>query len=577
MKTKHTLKYTLLLCAGLWISLTGCDDFLDINDDPNNPTEGAVSLLLPSAQVDIGGALGNSMGGLSAIPQAYMHQMFERGTTQGDYGVNGSDFEVITPWNILYTRALMDIEQIISQGTDLEAWSYVGVAQIMKAYSLSLMVDMYGDVPFSEAFQGTALVSPFYDDDEVVYNELFLLLDQGIENLNKVSSITMGTDDLFYGGNLGQWQRFAKTVKLKMYTQIRLVRDVSTEVNALLAENDLISSSADDFQFVFGTSTGPENRNSAYVQEYSPGAARYYINPFFYETLAGLNTFGHRGYGEGLGLVDPRIPYYFYNQIDTIRASTAPENPCSYCYGYNDPGTGNFVVQVPELAETGMVSIYMFSFNIDPNEGFAQGTSQSVAGLYPLGGAFDTGPGSAAANFNGSPTVPQRFLTYYSLKYLEAELYLTGVATGNDEQAFRDALQASFSKVNEIATGANATPPIPTIPLTDGDEEVNDIEDYIDAVMADYVTQDEQGKLEHIMTQKWIASYGFACDTYTDYRRTGFPVLHDGNTDNLSVTTQVRDFPFAFPWVDANLEINANAPPQKLIATDNARIFWDPN
>lgn len=555
MITKYIIKHCLLLVSMLVI-LTSCDDFLNINDDPNNPTTAAVSLLLPSVQVDMAGSLGNSIGGLSAIPQAYMHQMFQRGTTEGDYGVNGSDFEVITPWTIMYTRAFNDIEQIINQGKVIEAWSHVGVAQTLKAYGFSLMVDMYGDVPYTEAFQGSINPSPKYDDGALIYDSLFVLLDRAITNFGKVPAIVMGAEDLFYAGDVTKWQKFAKSLKLKMLTQTRLVDDVSAEVTALLAEGDLISSSADDFQFAYGASTAPDDRNPAYTQEWTPGAAQFYINPYFYETLAGLNTFGHRGYSADLGLSDPRIPYYFYNQL---APSSPAENPCAYC---DTDNTGANVV--PAIAGTGFLSIYMFSFNIDPNEGFDQSSSQTLAGLYPLGGAFDTGAGGIAS-LNGTPTTPQRFLTYDMIKYLEAELYLEGVTAGDDAQALSDAIQASFDKVNEIGALATA----PAIAQAD-------IDSYIATVMADYATQDDAGKLEHIITQKWIASFGFACDAYTDFRRTGYPELHDGNSDNLTVTNQVRSFPYALPWVDSNLEINANAPTQKLIATDAARIFWDP-
>jgi hypothetical protein len=146
---------------------------------------------------------------------------------------------------------------------------------------------------------------------------------------------------------------------------------------------------------------------------------------------------------------------------------------------------------------------------------------------------------------------------------IEAELYITGTATGDHRAAFEDGMRAAFDKVNEVAGSVDA----PLIP-----EE--DVDTYIDAVLADYDTDDEEGKLEHIMTQKWIASFGFGVDMFTDYRRTGYPVLHDGNTDNLPVTIRAREFPFSFPWPTANLTTNGNAPSQKLVSSTEAKPFW---
>jgi hypothetical protein len=205
----------------------------------------------------------------------------------------------------------------------------------------------------------------------------------------------------------------------------------------------------------------------------------------------------------------------------------------------------------------------MFSYNIDPNEGYDQGTSQTVIGLYPCGGRYDFGTGGAA-NFNGVGDVPQRILTYFQRKYIEAELALTGVSNGNARTAFEDAMQLSFDKVNEVAANAG----VPLIPQSE-------IDTYMNSILALYDAADNAGKLEHILTQKWIASFGYSIDAYNDYRRTGFPVLHDGNTDNLNVTVRTREYALTFPWISTMLEVNPNAPAQKTVST--YRVFWDQN
>lgn len=544
-------------------ALLSCEkDFLDINDDPNNPLDASLELLLPSTQLDMAGGLGTNGGGLSQITMSYMHQTVQRSSGQNDYAIQGVDFGVTAPWLTLYTRSLADLEIIIRKSEEQEAFPYLGIAQVMKAYIYSLLVDVYGDVPFTEAHKAPEILLPKYDNDEEIYAQLFTLIDAGIANLEKESIFEVGGEDLIYGGDPALWIKFAKSLKLKMYNQVREVQDVSAQVTALLEEGDLISDGSEDFQMNYGTSVGPDNRNPGYVQEWSPGTANYFVSPYFYETMANLNTFNHRNYGAEIGTTDPRIPYYFYNQIGQVSAGASPENPCTYCYGYVDPNTDEFIVKVPELEGTGMVSIFPFSLNIDPNEGFAQGSSQTVVGLYPVGGKFDDGAGGAS-NFNGNPQVPQRLLTFYALKYIEAELYLSGAASGDARVAFEEALYASFDKVNEIAAAVSTTEIIE-----------DDIVAYVESVLAAYDAADDQGKLEHIMTQKWIASFGWGVDMYTDYRRTGYPVLYDANSDNLSYTIRTKEFPHAFPWPTANLQVNSNAPDQKNVTSDAAKVFW---
>jgi hypothetical protein len=408
------------------------------------------------------------------------------------------------------------------------------------------MVDVWGDIPFSEAQQGAGNLFPSFDDDAAIYDGILALIDEGSANLAEASTFMPGPDDLFYGGDLDKWRKFANTLKLKLYTQMRLVRDVSGEVNKLLSDGDLISDSSEDFQMQYGTSAAPENRNPAYAQEYAPGGARVYVSPYFFEILKGINTFHTNNIY--LGMEDPRIPYYFYNQLGDGATDADAENPCSYC---------------PSRSGTGFLSIWMFSFNIDPNEGFDQGTSQTVMGLYPIGGRYDDGSGTDA-NYNGAADTPQRLLTFYARKFLEAELALTGVSNGDARAAFEEAMYASFDKVNEIAAAAGA-------PLL-GDSVIMD---YVDKVLARYDAADNTGKLEHIMTQKWIATYGFGLDAYTDYRRTGFPRLHNASTDNLNVTSSNRLYPVAFPYPQDELDRNPNSPGQRNITTD--RVFWDPN
>jgi hypothetical protein len=542
---KMKLKYiTSVLLTLVLLVFNSCEKWLDINDDPNNPTEVPVSQLLTTVEVDLAGMMGASIGGLSGYTSAAMHQMFQRGNTHQFYDLQGTDFEVITPWNIAYSRLLTDIREIQSlalQDEGNEDWHYVGVTQIIKAYVFSVLVDIWGDVPFTEANQGAAVRMPVYDDGEDIYAQLFTMLDEGIANLQRESNLSPGNDDVLYDGDLELWAKFARTLKLKLYNQIRLVEDVSAEVNALLADESLLIGPGDDFEMQYGNQLAPLSRNPAYQQEYAPGAANYYVNPYFFEILRGQNSFFPVEGNPYAGIVDPRLPYYFYNQLT---GGQDAENPTAY-------RNGDFV------------SIYMFSYNIDPNEGFDQASSQTVAGLYPIGGRYDDGNGGIS-NFNGAGDTPQRMLTYFSRLYTQAELALVGVTSQDPATLLEDAMQASFDKVNEVAFDAGA----PVI-------EQTDIDDYITEVMALYDVADDEGKLRHIMTQKWIASFGYGIDAYNDYRRTGYPLLHNGNTDNLTVTVQTRDYPLTYPWKTDDLSVNSNAPNQKNITLHN--VFWDIN
>jgi hypothetical protein len=246
------------------------------------------------------------------------------------------------------------------------------------------------------------------------------------------------------------------------------------------------------------------------------------------------------------GISDPRVPYYWFNQL-TDPADA--QNPTEY------------------TDDNGFVSIWFSSQGV--NQGWQQDRSQSVLGLYPMGGRYDDGEGGEvdlSGDVSGPGDVAQRLLPYFSSLYIQAELALEEPGVSGDARAlFEEAMYASFDKVNAVADDAGA--PL----ITD-----EDIAAYVDAVLAKYDAADQSGKLELIMTEKWIASFGFAMDSYTDYRRTGFPQMFDPNSDPLPYTVTSRGYPVSLAYNSQSLNLNQNAPKTpKVVTTD--RIFWDPN
>jgi len=563
-------KYIFKVFLGLSIlaMVSSCGkDFLDINEDPNNPLEVPLAQLLPSIIVDFTGAIGVSQGGLANKTGTYMHHFTQRGDADNFYAPQGNEFSLTTPWNVAYSRALQDIDGLITQAqvedeAGLIANHYLGIGQILKAYVYSLMVDFWADVPFSEANLLNENLNPRFDPGETIYPELFTLINLGRGNLASTSStLSPAGDDLIYGGDLDNWRKFANTLELKLLNQTRLVSAVGPQVSALISANDLINTQAQSFQLFHGTNVAPDDRHPGFTEEWAGGLLFYYASPYLFETMAGGDTFGHRNYGSDWGgLPDPRIPYYIFNQLPAGSTDGDAENPCAYC-----PSRASSLIP-----GNSFLSIWMFSFNIDPNEGFDQNSSQSALGLYAVGGAVDNGIGGTAASLVSSsgvnPGAPLRMLNYFHRLFIEAELIEVGELPGVSAPVLASAIAAAFAEVNTAASSV-------------GDGGISNAAR--DSYIADVMTyfngpRTSAERLEVIMAQKWIASFGFAVDTYTDYRRTGFPILHDGNTDNLAVTIRSRQFPHSLPWPTAQLQINSNSPPQKNVVSAEAKPFWMP-
>jgi hypothetical protein len=140
---------------------------------------------------------------------------------------------------------------------------YSGIAKIAQAFMFSIAVDAWGDIPFSEALQFDKNVAPKYDKSGDVYTGLFLLIDEGIADLNQTTSLlTPAADDLIYGGNLTRWIRFANSLKLRMLIKYYPTNSsfADTQIAALLASSPLfISSNAEQFQCAFEATTNRQN------------------------------------------------------------------------------------------------------------------------------------------------------------------------------------------------------------------------------------------------------------------------------------------------------------------------------
>ncbi len=531
-----------LLALIVLLSAAGCSDFLDINTDPNNPLDSRLDQILPTAQTVIFEGLGNGSGGMSDLTSQYIHHTVQR-VNSNFYFFAGNEFNITTAWPNLYAGALMDLNVMINKATDRQSWHYLGVAQILKAYTYSQMVDMWGKVAYFEFGQGTANPFAAYDEGEVVYPELLNMLQEAVVNLEKEAAESPAGDDLIYGGDTDKWIRFANSLRLKLYNNVRLTSMYDEAAVADIINNqDMLSEVEDGFRLLYGISNNPENRHPLFKQDYVDAAPNN-IDPYFYLIMKGdpdLPVFNPLL----AGIEDPRVPYYFYNQL----AGDAAQNPTTSAK-WDD-----------------FLSIWFASLNIDPNEGFDQGQSQTLVGLYPCGGAFDDGSGvtggvAAGQNPGLGGAGYARLYPYLAHLYTRAELSLTKGAPGDHKALFEEAMRASFDEVNALAANV------------EGLEDVPNEDAYISAVMALYDAGTTQKKLELILTEKWIASFGFSLDLYSDYRRTGFPIMFDPNTDGNPFTILGRAYPVSIPYFVDDLQINPNAAPQRDPGTD--KVFWD--
>ena len=111
---------------------------------------------------------------------------------------------------------------------------HLAIGQVIEAYTIVTLVDYFGDIPYSEAFDGSNL-NPKLDSGKDVYAAALVLLDKAIVNFNATATAEP-TNDFYYGKSWSKWVKLANTIKMKIYLQTRLV-----DATAISKFNTLVS------------------------------------------------------------------------------------------------------------------------------------------------------------------------------------------------------------------------------------------------------------------------------------------------------------------------------------------------
>ncbi len=272
----------------------GCDSYLDVNDDPTRASTVSSDALLTPIEVSTADAHFD----LGQYTSLFAQQLaaYTSGPQQFDRHI---DARINTAWNNIYLRNLYNANILVRQATAEGSTHYVGIGKVLQALNLGLLTDTWGAVPFSQAFQGPAELTPPYDEQEQVYTTIQQLLDEAITALQSPTSLVKpGADDVIYGGNLALWIKAANALKAR-YTIHLLEREGVDAANAALGfVAKSFTSNTEDMQVVYNDrNLNPWNRGIAI----GTTTGNFIVAPS--QTL--INLMNGNVYA---GLTDPRLP-----------------------------------------------------------------------------------------------------------------------------------------------------------------------------------------------------------------------------------------------------------------------------
>ena len=501
--------------ASLIIVISGCETTdLDLTADPNalGPDQASTTLFMNSIQQDFGQWIATVEDEASEASRILQNN-------DNDYAnafTGPTNFD--NAWSEAYQQMLQDIRTMnpLAEDPEIDQAIHVAMGKFFEAYIITTLVDLFGDVPYSEALQGNENFNPGVDDGAAIYAAAQTLLDEAIAGFRRNTDDDDDNDvvslpnDLYYGGNWENWIRAANSLKMKLYLTTRLVDGgAAASFDAIVASGEFIEETSQDLQWQWGNSiTNPDTRHPRYTLHYTPsGVGGGYMSNWLMDYMMfdkvgnGISTYEGR---------DSRMKYYFYRQSPVISSNpndiaciiqpapahfAADEVYCTLPDGYWGRDHGN-------------------------NRGIPPDTqSRTAYGVYPVGGLFDDNtfnPIVSITQGGGGAGITPMILASY-VDFMRAEMALVA---GNSTLAgtlIQDGVTKSFAKVRTFSS-VDAGADLSTEPAT-GDDDAYVAE--LGQIFANAASDDE--RMDILGSEYFVTLFGNGLEGYNFYRRTGRP------------------------------------------------------
>jgi len=560
MRKINNLIKMLVLCGGLFFASCETTE-LDLTQNPNAlaPEQADPDFYLNSIQLSYAyliESFGNTAGAVTRID--YMNgRDYANAYQPGSF--NGR-------WSSAYQTIMQDIREMNILADEAGLTHHKGIGQFIEAHILMTLVDFFGDIPYTEAFQGAANLNPMSDSGESVYAVALGLLDSAIANFNSDAlgdpTWVGGTIDPFYNGDWSKWTKAANTLKMNAYMNTRNVDGSAlANFNAIVASGNYISTNADDFQFRWGTEAiQPDSRHPRYRSNYTATGGGSYMSNSLMDYMRGGFDGGY-DIGGGVFIADPRIMFYYHRQTNpTPGIAGAPANEeVLECGLQNAPA--HYAGYVFCANPQGWWGRDHGNDNGIPPDGFLR----TLAGVYPAGGKLDDWSYGGQQNGDGNGgrgITPILLASWQDFLIAEAELVSGSVDEVAAKNAMFNGMAKSMDKVLNFYPRTERFDAIMDIYFGGLSFVVNSFYARVDAEWdaADNV-------MDVLGMQSFVAQYGNGLGAYNFYRRTGFPTTLQPNIEP-NPGGFIRSF--YYPADHANNNSNIS---QKSGVTDP--VFWD--
>ena len=477
-KPMRTMRTALL--AGVLTLTASCQDFLDVNNNPNGPEVVTANLYLPAMlhwMVTDQPFDGRFIG-------QYVQNWYQPGTSFNvwdQHGYQRSSDNSAQTWRDVYWSFGQNLVDMTQKAEAEQRWDLLGVGMMLKGWGWMTLASLHGDIIVKQAIDQTRFIFD-YDSEQYALQEAKKLLDSAIVLLNRtdgaVDATYLARGDKIYNGNRIKWLQY--TYGLRALLQNRYSNKSTYNPAAVIADVDLsFTGNIDDALMPYPATQPSDDRNF-----WGPGRGNltnFRQTRFIVELMNGTQ-FG--------GAVDPRITRMLAASPDTATNAACPAANRIPCYRGLDVNTLNYG---------------------------ALTTAQRPNNLW---GATGTLPANSPTRYLYSDKTKFPAMTYSQLQFVKAEAAFRMGNRALALTAYTNGISTHIDFVNarNLDDGQQAT-------------QITAAEKAAYLANVNIVPTAANLRMTHIMSQKYIAQYAWGFfEQWMDMRRFHYTDTYTGET-----------------------------------------------